>query len=122
MRVIIIRPIDHGTRFTNHFLVNIIGSVFVSCACCSVKKMYTIYSDGALYTDRHFYAIIPTLFAYFLACHPSILLHFFLFFTLVCVIFVLVGNCFEEKISVALSSKIVDRAQPGDLALPTGYG
>ena len=25
----IIRPIAHGTRFTNDFLVNIIGSVFV---------------------------------------------------------------------------------------------
>ena len=40
-------------------------------------------SDGALYNDLHFHAIIPTLFAYFLACHPYILLHFLMFFILV---------------------------------------
>ena len=31
--------------------------------------------DGALYIYLHIY-IIPTLFAYFLACHPYILLNF----------------------------------------------
>ena len=37
-------------------------------------------SDGASYTDLHFYAVIPTLFGYFLACHHYILLHFLMFF------------------------------------------
>ena len=40
----------------------------------SVKK--DVYSYIASYTDLHFYAIIPTVFAYFLACHPYILLYF----------------------------------------------
>ena len=38
-----------------------------------------------------------------------------MFFFLVCVFYLLVGNCTAEEISVALSSKIVDRAPAGDL-------
>ena len=74
------RPIDHWTRFTNHFLVN--TSVYcgkISCSCCNVRKdvvmgLYTLTFTLMLSSLRF------KLFAYFLACHPYILLHFFLFF------------------------------------------
>ena len=46
--------------------------IFFHYSCSLVWKRYR---DGALYIYLHFY-IIPTLFAYFLACHLYIFLHF----------------------------------------------
>ena len=46
--------------------------IFLHYSC---RLMWKQCRDEALYIYLHYY-IIPTLFAYFLACHPYILLHF----------------------------------------------
>ena len=79
-RLVIVISVQNSNTYAQHYTNYMDGSRFSSQGCC-VSVVWKRCRDGALPICWLLLScIIPTLFPYFLACHPYIFIFLFLYF------------------------------------------